>query len=177
MSSSGSPPTIRTTTGPRALVAHGIAVWDVLKSCRRAGSLDSAVEPDSMVSNDFGKLFDEASGYHARVFQRGGRGKNFNRFVRVAADVHYRRLPSTSPGPNHALRGQADRLARSHNRTSITVLQAIAALFSNQQNADSEGRMAAVVNCRACGAQPRAEARFCDAAVRGSRRPRPNTSR
>jgi hypoxanthine-DNA glycosylase len=84
------------------LTARGVAVWDVLRSCRRVGSLDSAVEPDSMVANDFGQLF----GRHpdlARVFFNGAAAeKNFNRlvrvrFVRVAPDLRYRRLPSTSP--------------------------------------------------------------------------------
>jgi hypoxanthine-DNA glycosylase len=80
-----------------ALMAHGIAVWDVLRSCRRVGSLDSAVEPDSMVANDFDQLF-ERHPQIARVFFNGvAAEKNFNRLVRVAPDLHYRRLPSTSP--------------------------------------------------------------------------------
>jgi hypoxanthine-DNA glycosylase len=80
-----------------ALVANGIAVWDVLKSCRRAGSLDSAVRPDSMVANDFGALFRTHPGIARVVFNGAAAEKNFNRFVRVAPDMHYRRLPSTSP--------------------------------------------------------------------------------
>ena len=80
-----------------ALVANGIAVWDVLKSCRRAGSLDSAVEPDSMVPNDFGELFIAQPGITRVFFNGAAAEKNFNRLVRVAPDVHYRRLPSTSP--------------------------------------------------------------------------------
>jgi hypoxanthine-DNA glycosylase len=80
-----------------ALTAHGIAVWDVLRSCRRVGSLDSAVEPDSMVANDFGPLF-ERHPHITRVFFNGAAAeKNFNRLVRVAPDLRYRRLPSTSP--------------------------------------------------------------------------------
>jgi hypoxanthine-DNA glycosylase len=80
-----------------ALTAHGIAVWDVLLSCRRVGSLDSAVEPDSMVANDFGQLF-EGHPQITRVFFNGAAAeKNFNRLVRVAPDLQYRRLPSTSP--------------------------------------------------------------------------------
>jgi hypoxanthine-DNA glycosylase len=80
-----------------ALRSNGIAVWDVLKSCRRVGSLDSAVEPDSMVPNDFGELFDAHPAITRVLFNGAAAEKNFNRFVRVAPDLHYRRLPSTSP--------------------------------------------------------------------------------
>jgi hypoxanthine-DNA glycosylase len=80
-----------------ALVAHGVAVWDVLKSCRRAGSLDSAVEPDSMVPNDFGELIDAHPRITRVLFNGAAAEKNFDRLVRVAPVLHYRRLPSTSP--------------------------------------------------------------------------------
>jgi hypoxanthine-DNA glycosylase len=80
-----------------ALTAHGIAVWDVLRACRRVGSLDAAVEPDSMVANDFGQFFDERPGIRRVFFNGGAAEKNFNRLVRLAPDLRYRRLPSTSP--------------------------------------------------------------------------------
>jgi hypoxanthine-DNA glycosylase len=80
-----------------ALTAHCIAVWDVLRSCRRVGSLDSAVEPDSMVANDFGRLF----GRHPQItrvyFNGAAAEKNFNRLVCVAPLLRCQRLPSTSP--------------------------------------------------------------------------------
>jgi len=80
-----------------ALKANGIAVWDVLRSCRRVGSLDSAVEHDSMVANDFGQFF-ESQPHITRVFFNGAAAeKNFSRLVRVSPDLAYRRLPSTSP--------------------------------------------------------------------------------
>jgi hypoxanthine-DNA glycosylase len=80
-----------------ALTANGIAVWDVLRSCRRIGSLDSAVEPDSMVANDFGSLFERYPDISRVFFNGAAADKNFNRLVRVAPDFGYRRLPSTSP--------------------------------------------------------------------------------
>jgi hypoxanthine-DNA glycosylase len=80
-----------------ALIANGIAVWDVLKSCRRVGSLDSAVEPESMVGNNFGELFGAQPGISRVFFNGAAAEKNFYRLVRVIPDVDYRRLPSTSP--------------------------------------------------------------------------------
>jgi hypoxanthine-DNA glycosylase len=80
-----------------ALRAHGVAVWDVLRSCRRAGSLDSAVEPDSMVPNNFQALFDQHPRIAHVLFNGAAAENNFNRLVRVVLDLGYRRLPSTSP--------------------------------------------------------------------------------
>jgi hypoxanthine-DNA glycosylase len=80
-----------------ALTANGVAVWDVLRSCRRVGSLDSAVEPDSMAANDFGQLFERHADITRVFFNGAAAEKNFNRLVRVAPDLRYRRLPSTSP--------------------------------------------------------------------------------
>jgi hypoxanthine-DNA glycosylase len=80
-----------------ALTANGVAVWDVLRSCRRIGSLDSAVEPDSMVANDFDQLFARHPGIRWVFFNGAAAEKNFNRLVRIERDLRYRRLPSTSP--------------------------------------------------------------------------------
>ena len=84
-------------TRTAALRTHGIAVWDVLRSCRRVGSLDSAVEPDSMEPNDFRKLFDDHPRITRVFFNGAAAEKNFNRLVHVAPELRYLRLPSTSP--------------------------------------------------------------------------------
>ncbi|MEO3761290.1 DNA-deoxyinosine glycosylase [Mycobacterium sp. B14F4] len=80
-----------------ALTARGIAVWDVLRSCRRIGSLDAAVEPDSMVANDFGELFDRHRHITQVVFNGAAAEKNFHRLVHPPREPDCQRLPSTSP--------------------------------------------------------------------------------
>jgi hypoxanthine-DNA glycosylase len=80
-----------------ALVSKGIAVWDVLHLCRRAGRLDSAVERDSKVPNHFDGFFREHPSVRRVFFTGGGAEANYRRLVRVDADVTYARLPSTSP--------------------------------------------------------------------------------
>ncbi|GFG54718.1 DNA-deoxyinosine glycosylase [Mycolicibacterium agri] len=80
-----------------ALCSNGVAVWDVLRMCRRRGSLDSAIEPDSVVANDFGPFFDAHSAI-ARVFFNGAAAeKHFTRLAAIDRPLRYRRLPSTSP--------------------------------------------------------------------------------
>ncbi|MCK0173162.1 MULTISPECIES: DNA-deoxyinosine glycosylase [Mycobacteriaceae] len=80
-----------------ALIAHGVAVWDVLASCRRKGSLDSAVEPKSMVANDFHTFFEAHPTIRRVLFNGAAAEKNFHRLVRGDFGVPFERLPSTSP--------------------------------------------------------------------------------
>lgn len=80
-----------------ALTGAGVAVWDVLRSCRRQGSLDSAVEPDSMVANDFESLFADYPTITQVYFNGAAAEKNFRRLVTVSHSLRFHRLPSTSP--------------------------------------------------------------------------------
>jgi hypoxanthine-DNA glycosylase len=82
-----------------ALRAHGAALWDVLRSCRRVGSLDSAVEPASMVANDFRGFFGEHPAIELVCFNGAAAEKNYARLVRPAIErpLQHLRLPSTSP--------------------------------------------------------------------------------
>lgn len=95
------------------LLGHGIAVWDVLKQCDRAGSLDSAIRRGSEIVNDFARFFERHPIVRA-VFFNGGKAESV--FLR---DVHgdleprdqqlrYTRLPSTSPA--HAGMSRANKL-------------------------------------------------------------------
>ena len=81
------------------LRSRGIAVWDVLKSCTRASSLDSDIVEDSIVTNDFAAFFD-AHPNIAHVFFNGGKTEHaYRKYVLPTLDAHvrYERLPSTSP--------------------------------------------------------------------------------
>ncbi|MGB3482322.1 MAG: DNA-deoxyinosine glycosylase [Mycobacterium sp.] len=90
---SGAPYSTRTA----ALIRRGVAVWDVLRFCRRAGSLDSAVERDSMEPNDFAEFYRRHPSIE-RVFFTGGAAElNYRRLVGFDPRLRYTRLPSTSP--------------------------------------------------------------------------------
>jgi len=83
----------------KALRSAGIALWDVLHSCKRDGSLDSSIEAASETANDFRAFF----GAHPkiqRVFFNGAKAElAYLQHVRPAIDIalRYQRLPSTSP--------------------------------------------------------------------------------
>jgi hypoxanthine-DNA glycosylase len=85
-----------------ALRAHGVALWDVLHACRRAGSADSAIDPKSLVVNNFAELF---SNYPTitRVYFNGAKAADLYRRLAPPNDrLEFQRLPSTSPA--HATR-------------------------------------------------------------------------
>ena len=123
----------------------GVALWDVIAACERAGSLDSAIATASIEANDFARLFRDCR--HIRhVFFNGAAAETaFRRHVRgriVLPALSFTRLPSTSPA--HAARnfeaklaawqavraatrvdeGTKDGLRRSTPRTSATVIAA-----------------------------------------------------
>ncbi|GAB5898249.1 DNA-deoxyinosine glycosylase [Mycolicibacterium mageritense] len=79
-----------------SLHGHGVAVWDVLRSCRRIGSLDSAVQRDSMVPNDFASFFAEHPTVARVLFNGAAAETNFRQLVGVG-HLPTVRLPSTSP--------------------------------------------------------------------------------
>ncbi len=84
----------------QALKSAHIAVWDVLQSCVRQGSLDTRIERDTEIANDFRKFF-RAHGKITHVFFNGNKAEaSFRRHVlpRIeSGSIAYTRLPSTSP--------------------------------------------------------------------------------
>jgi TDG/mug DNA glycosylase family protein len=79
----------------------GIAVWDVLKSCIRPSSLDSAINASSAVPNDFATFLAEHPQIRRICFNGATAEALYMKRVRprLAArpDVEHMRLPSTSP--------------------------------------------------------------------------------
>ncbi|HEY0921670.1 DNA-deoxyinosine glycosylase [Rheinheimera pacifica] len=83
----------------RALNASGIALWDVIASCQRAGSLDSAIRDEQV--NDFAGFFASQPNLAAIGFNGGKAWQSFKRHVLplqiVPAGIKLITLPSTSP--------------------------------------------------------------------------------
>ncbi|WP_305910083.1 DNA-deoxyinosine glycosylase [Methylomarinum sp. Ch1-1] len=86
----------------RVLLASHVAVWDVLRSCRRSGSLDAGIDTASMQTNNFTDFYRRHPAIK-QVFFNGGLAEQVYK-KRVLphlgapfAHISYRRLPSTSP--------------------------------------------------------------------------------
>ena len=84
------------------LVANRIALWDVLKSCTREGSLDSDIVDASIVTNDFRGFFRAHPRVQAVFFNGAKSQAVYRRHVLpklsgAAAALPAERLPSTSP--------------------------------------------------------------------------------
>jgi double-stranded uracil-DNA glycosylase len=83
------------------LLEADIAVWDVLKSCTRPGSLDADIASASMIANDFEQFFARHPRIE-RVFFNGTAAATLyrtrvQRTLSPPPRVGYLKLPSTSP--------------------------------------------------------------------------------
>ena len=90
-----------------------VALWDVLQSCERPGSLDTEIVEASIVPNDFQTFLQRHSGIHT-IFFNGGKAEHAflkhvrPRLPRELSELHMQRLPSTSPA--HATRKFTEKL-------------------------------------------------------------------
>ena len=95
-----------------ALRAHGIAVWDVLSSSVRPGSLDADIDLDTALPNDFRRFFDEHPDIGLVCFNGRKAESMFRQLVQrnlTPASFETAVLPSTSPA--HASLSVAEKLA------------------------------------------------------------------
>lgn len=84
------------------LKANHVALWDVVNSCERKGSLDVAIKNHSIVSNDFIALFTQNPSIELIVFNGAKSEAEFLKRVlpglpAVTQQIARVRLPSTSP--------------------------------------------------------------------------------
>jgi TDG/mug DNA glycosylase family protein len=84
------------------LMQNGVAVWDVLKTCFRTGSLDSDIDDSTIVTNDFQQFFTHHPDI-SRIFFNGAKAESvylkhvLPKLDGAAAEFKLQRLPSTSP--------------------------------------------------------------------------------
>ena len=84
------------------LQKNNIALWDVLKLCVRKGSLDSAIDASSVVTQNFESFYASVPNIRTIFFNGATAEKEYLKRVRPSLSEKYRgiahhRLPSTSP--------------------------------------------------------------------------------
>ncbi len=76
------------------LLAHGIALWDVIGSCEVTGSSDSSIK--DVIPNDLGEIFEVAD--IKQIFVNGRTAeKYYNKYMKEEYGREAVCLPSTSP--------------------------------------------------------------------------------
>ena len=81
------------------LMTHHIALWDVIKECKRPGSLDSAISRDGMTTNNFIGFFENHPQITHVCFNGQKAADLFKKKVTpgLSGDYEFLTLPSTSP--------------------------------------------------------------------------------
>jgi len=80
------------------LTESRIAVWDVIASCHRPGSLDSKIDQSTLRANDFSALLNQHSTIELIAFNGQAASKLFSKFVELSDwKGNFLVLPSTSP--------------------------------------------------------------------------------
>ncbi len=86
----------------RILLENRIALWDVIKSCERKGSLDSSINNETIVENDFASFLTICPNIRNIIFNGAKAEKEYFKRVlpklsEIKFEIKYYRLPSTSP--------------------------------------------------------------------------------
>ena len=94
------------------LTEQGIALWDVIAHCERAGSLDSAIKRTSVICNPIPQLLDTEPQIQTLCFNGAKAAEEFKRhllpLVKHRTDIEYFQLPSSSPA--HASQSKEQKL-------------------------------------------------------------------
>lgn len=95
----------------QSLKESHIALWDVLHSCERSGSLDSAIVNGSRIANDFKSFFKHHPNIKLVAFNGSEAEKSFKAYVLREldlGDVTFVRLPSSSPAHTKSLEQKSE---------------------------------------------------------------------
>ncbi|RVT42591.1 DNA-deoxyinosine glycosylase [Rheinheimera sediminis] len=94
------------------LIGQGIALWDVIAHCERAGSLDSAIKKSSVICNAIPQLLDAEPQILKICFNGAKAAEEFKRhllpLLKHRTDIEYFQLPSSSPA--HASQSKEQKL-------------------------------------------------------------------
>lgn len=107
----GASPELSYAVRTRKLRQAGIALWDVLAACAREGSLDAAIDRQSIIANDLVSFLAQHRLITHVYFNGATAERCFRLHVQPALEqgrLQLQRLPSTSPA--HAARAYADKL-------------------------------------------------------------------
>lgn len=107
----------------QALVDGGVMVWDVIEACHRPGSLDSSINQETLVANDFAKLLTVYPSISCIAFNGQAARKLFKKHVEKKQGfelmgVELKVMPSTSPA-----------YAAMHKSQKLAVWQALKAFL------------------------------------------------
>jgi len=87
------------------LIAHDVAVWDVCACAHRSGSLDSAIDLDSVKANDFASFYSTHTGIGMICFNGAKASQLYRTRVMPTLGAGLKGIPSTvlpSTSPAHA---------------------------------------------------------------------------
>lgn len=89
-------------TRAKLVTKRGISIWDVLKTCSRSGSLDSAIKPASAIVNNFDLFFSENCAIKTIFFNGAKAEELYKKHILLDISREFKRLklyrlPSTSP--------------------------------------------------------------------------------
>ena len=84
------------------LIEQDVAVWDVMKTCYRKGSLDADIDEASIFTNDFASFFTAHPSIRHVFFNGGAAERIYKKYILTTLGdqydyIQYDRLPSTSP--------------------------------------------------------------------------------
>lgn len=99
----------------RALSAAGVALWDVVASARRTGSLDSNIERDSVRYNDIAGLLKRQPSIGTVLFNGRAAEQHFGRYLKLPTANALLALPSVllpSTSPAYAAMSLTDKRKR-----------------------------------------------------------------